>query len=203
MSGFLIVPGLGDSGEGHWQTHWERRFPDARRVHQAAWHEPDLARWSDQIVRTLEAHGESWILAHSFGCLATVHALSKISGLVRGVFLVAPADPDKFGVVDLLPRYALPVKGGLVASRNDPWLGFEKARLWATRWELPVFDAGDAGHINVDSGHGEWEQGWRWLQQLRRFSFTEGRNNTLQLVDIGAIVGNAQARHLQARNLSF
>jgi uncharacterized protein len=203
MSGFLIVPGLGDSGEGHWQSHWEQRFPDARRVHQASWTEPDLERWSNQIVRTLEAHGESWIIAHSFGCLATVHALAKVSGLVLGVFLVAPADPDKFGVTDLLPRHTLPVKGALVASRNDPWFGFEKARLWATRWELPVFDAGDAGHINVDSGHGEWEQGWRWLQQLRRFSFVEGRHNSLQLVDIGAIAGIAQRQSLQARNLSF
>jgi predicted alpha/beta hydrolase family esterase len=131
------------------------------------------------VVRTLEAHGEAWVIAHSFGCLATVHALARVHSLVKGVFLVAPADPDKFGVAAALPHYPLPVRGAVIGSRSDPWLTFEAARLWALRWELPVFDAGDAGHINVASGHGAWEQGWRWLHQLRR----HGRN-TLQLVPI-------------------
>jgi predicted alpha/beta hydrolase family esterase len=193
---FLIVPGLGDSGEGHWQTHWEQRFPDVRRVQQVHWDEPDLQRWSDQVVRTLEAHGDAWVVAHSFGCLATVHALARVQSLVKGVFLVAPADPDKFDVAEQLPHHPLPVRGAVVGSRSDPWLSFENARLWGLRWELPVFDAGDAGHINVASGHGAWEQGWRWLHQLRR----HGRN-TLQLVDVGANQWLAQTGDVRQRQL--
>lgn len=177
---FLIVPGLGDSGADHWQTLWEQRFPDARRVQQVHWDRPDLERWSDQVVRTLAAHGDAWIVAHSFGCLATVHALARAGALVQGVFLVAPADPEKFGLGDRLPHSPLAVRGALVASRSDPWLSFERARLWALRWELPMLDAGDAGHINAASGHGAWEQGWRWLHRLRR----HGRN-TVQFVDMG------------------
>lgn len=200
---FLIVPGLGDSPEGHWQSHWEQRLPDARRVQQVHWHVPDLQRWSDQVVRTLEAHGDAWVIAHSFGCLATVHALARIGSLVKGVLLVAPADPDKFGVADQLPAHPLPVRGALVASHSDPWLSFEKARLWALRWELPVLDAGDAGHINIASGHGAWEQGWRWLRQLRR----QGRN-TLQFIDMGAqrtstLTASGRERELLTNSFCF
>jgi predicted alpha/beta hydrolase family esterase len=35
------------------------------------------------------------------------------------------------------------------------------------RWRLALIDAGDAGHINAESGHGDWSQGWRIFEQLR------------------------------------
>ena len=31
-----------------------------------------------------------------------------------------------------------------------------------------VIVARDAGHINAESGHGEWTEGLRWLSALRR-----------------------------------
>jgi predicted alpha/beta hydrolase family esterase len=31
---------------------------------------------------------------------------------------------------------------------------------------LPLISAGDAGHINAESGHGVWPEGWRAFQQL-------------------------------------
>ncbi|HSC75431.1 MAG TPA: alpha/beta hydrolase, partial [Pseudomonadales bacterium] len=109
------------------------------------------------------------IVAHSFGVLATVHALRHIAHQVQGVFLVAPADPAKFGVQDILTRQVLPVRGAaLVASHSDPWLSWSKALQLADDWYLPVLDAGDAGHINVASGHSEWKQGWDWFEALRR-----------------------------------
>ncbi|MGD7478422.1 alpha/beta hydrolase, partial [Ralstonia pseudosolanacearum] len=40
----LTVPGLYGSGPGHWQSRWEERFPDWRRVEQDDWSTPDLAR---------------------------------------------------------------------------------------------------------------------------------------------------------------
>jgi uncharacterized protein len=88
---------------------------------------------------------------------------------VRGVLLVAPADPEKFGIDSLLPHSALPVPGLVVGSLTDPWLSWSKAQQWAQRWELPIFCAGDAGHINAESGHGDWDEGWELLQHLRQF----------------------------------
>lgn len=170
MSSVIVVPGLHDSGPQHWQSVWQRRFTNAVRVEQAHWDRPDLSRWSANVERVLDTVDDCWIVAHSFGCLATVHALARrgdAQGNVRGIFLVAPADPDKFGIAARLPSSPLAVPGRLVASLTDPWLAWSRAVVWAERWQLPALCAGDAGHINVESGHGAWWQGWNWFAQLR------------------------------------
>lgn len=169
-SDVLIVPGLNDSGPDHWQTRWQQRL-GARRVVQADWRRPDLARWAGEVERALEQMGEgvyrTWIVAHSFGCLATLKALADSRLPVAGVFLAAPADPDKFGIGAQL-KMRSPAAGLVVGSTTDPWLSWERARQWGARWDLPVLSAGAAGHINVESGHGEWTEGWEWFQQFRR-----------------------------------
>ena len=38
-------------------------------------------------------------------------------------------------------------------------MSFERAEFWSRQWQVPLFDAGDVGHINAQSGHGEWHQG--------------------------------------------
>jgi serine hydrolase len=199
MSSVVIVPGLHNSGPQHWQSLWQRRLPNSVRVEQARWDVPDLQRWSDNVLRVLndlDQRGEDcWIVAYSFGCLASVFALVQASAStdtqasldtqvslnktpakhlsknrplsnVRGIFLVAPADPQKFAVADVLPAGPLQVAGRMVASRSDPWLAWTQAEQWARRWQLQIIDAGHAGHINAESGHGYWPEGWREFQQL-------------------------------------
>src|SRR5215475_4222196 len=75
----VTVPGLHGSGAEHWQTWLERQFPGAVRVEQDAWTAPDLDAWSDRLVETLLAldEGPHALVAHSFGCLATLHALQR------------------------------------------------------------------------------------------------------------------------------
>ncbi|MGD7253266.1 alpha/beta hydrolase, partial [Ralstonia pseudosolanacearum] len=51
----LTVPGLYGSGPGHWQSRWEERFPDWRRVEQDDWSTPDLARWSARVGQAVRA----------------------------------------------------------------------------------------------------------------------------------------------------
>lgn len=138
----LTVPGLHGSGPAHWQSRWEGRFPSWHRVEQDDWSTPDLARWSarvGQAVRAAQAErprhaARAVLVAHSFGCLASLHWAVQARDAVAGVLLVAPADPDKFGVADQLPQRALPFPAVLVASRNDPWLGYGQALEWGARW---------------------------------------------------------------------
>ena len=175
----LTVPGLHGSGPGHWQTRWEQRFPDWRRVEQADWSTPDLPRWSARVgeaVRTAQAaHAPSRtkrrviLVAHSFGCLASLYwatQAKEAKETVAAVLLVAPADPDKFGVRDLLPQRALPFPAVLVASRNDPWMPRGSAIDWGARWGAEFVDAGEAGHVNADSNLGEWDAGLALLDRL-------------------------------------
>ncbi|TFW14941.1 RBBP9/YdeN family alpha/beta hydrolase [Duganella callida] len=164
----LIAPGLHNSGPDHWQSRWQRLFPAFERVQQDDWEMPDLARWSDRVddVRRRDRHKPTLIVAHSFGALASVHSLAGDAHGVAGVLLVAPADPDKFRVAALLPQQALPVPSIMVGSTNDPWMAAPRAQLWAQRWHSRFINGGPLGHINAESGLGDWPEGLETLYFL-------------------------------------
>lgn len=165
MSTIIIVPGLNNSGPDHWQSRWQQQLPDSRRVEQPHWDIPDLDAWTTAVRAVLNTTDDAWIIAHSFGCLAAVQAIRSQAAGVRGLFLVAPADPEKFGLAGRLPQTPLPVPALVIASETDPWLSAAQARLWAARWGAALLNAGEAGHINAESGHGNWPRGWFWFQQ--------------------------------------
>ncbi|HSW12425.1 MAG TPA: alpha/beta hydrolase [Solimonas sp.] len=163
---YLIVPGLRSSGPGHWQTHWEQAL-GASRVEQLDWDTPDLERWSARIVAAVNPDPRPAILiAHSFGSLASVHALRRIAPKIKGLLLVAPAAPEKFGISRLLPQLPLGIPSILVGSQSDPWLSLSRARALAASWDSEFLNLGDAGHINTDSGYGPWAGGLELLERL-------------------------------------
>ena len=129
--------------------------------------DPRLITWAARLdqVRRRDPRPALFI-AHSFGALTTVHSLARDGANVAGALLVAPADPEKFGVADLLPALALPCPTIVIASANDPWMQAERAERWAARWGSELIDAGPLGHINADSGLGDWHDGWRQLHRL-------------------------------------
>ena len=107
------------------------------------------------------------IVAHSFGTLASIAAARHYAHKVASLLIVAPADPANFQIPDEQLGGTLPFPALLVASRNDPWMSLERAQHWSQQWQVPLFDAGEAGHINADSGHGAWPEGLALLEQLQ------------------------------------
>lgn len=173
MSDILIVPGLGNSGPAHWQSWLENRLPNTRRVEQADWQRTCLSDWAARVRDAIDAAGDKvWIIAHSFGCLASVSASLARPDSIRGALLVAPADPDRFGEPHALLETELNFPSLVVASNNDPWVGLHVARRWAGRWGSRFQDIGAAGHINVDSGHGPWPEGEAYFEDLQRSAAT-------------------------------
>lgn len=165
----LVVPGLHGSGAAHWQTRWEKLYPLFERVEQDDWSTPDLPRWSQRMTQTLGSSDKPvLIVAHSFGCLTTLQAANENSMHGRfnlaGALLVAPADPEKFGVADVLRNARLPCPAIVIGSTDDPWMASHRAAYWADRWGCGFLNAGALGHINAESQLGDWEQG---LQQFK------------------------------------
>ena len=197
----LIVPGYLGSGPAHWQSWIESRIPDTRRVRHVDWDAPVLARWAQAVRDEIDAAaGPLWLVAHSFGCLASVVAAADRPDKVAGLMLVAPADPERFtprgvrtstsgvtepGLSGCLPRRLLPMPGLVVASTNDPWVRLSSAAYWADQWGCRLAEIGAAGHINADSGHGPWPLGLRLFESLRRAAGDW---------PLGRIDGNAQPR---------
>jgi len=163
----LVAPGLHSSGADHWQTRWEKRYPNFQRVEQDDWAQPELLRWSQRMTEVLlESDEPTLIVAHSFGCLATMHAASHGRFDLAGALLVAPADPEKFGVDHLLRDAHLPCPSIVIGSTNDPWMAGDRAAYWADIWGSDFISAGALGHINSESNLGDWEQGLQQLQKL-------------------------------------
>ena len=163
----LIIPGLGDSPPEHWQSWLQARHPGALRVLQRDWAEADLERWATRIGSVLARSGPGpWLaVAHSFGVLALVrHLALQTASPVAAALLVAPADPDKFGLGEHLPQAALPVPSTLVLSSTDPWLALSKGQRWAQRWGSACIHLGTAGHVNVASGHRTLPLAEHWVQ---------------------------------------
>ena len=161
----VIVPGLHGSGAGHWQTWLHGQVAGSVRVEQDDWSAPDLDAWSERVVETIAALGAGphVVVAHSFGCLATVRALAKRPALdVAQLLLVAPAEPKRFDVADVLPQSRLAVRSCVVASDNDPWMSASQAHAWALRWGSDWINLGNAGHINVESGYGPFPLAREW-----------------------------------------
>lgn len=164
---FVNVPGLGDSGAEHWQTWIEEVVGDVERVQVADWKTPDLDAWLNAIDAVLMTEWRPAILiAHSFGALAAAQYAIEESTRVAGVLLVAPADPARFADGAKLTLSRLPCASLLVASRNDPWMEMRVAQRWAHIWGASLIDEGEAGHINVASGHGRWPRGLSYISRL-------------------------------------
>ena len=163
----VMVPGLGGSGEDHWQTLWEKERPEFRRVTQKDWQTRDLDAWAVEIAAGLCAVGTpAFVAAHGFGCLATLRAALAHRAPIRAALLVAPIDPDAIGLGSLMPGARLSFPSALVASTNDPWLKLVKAGSLATRWGSRLIAYRNAGHINAESGYGPWPDLARLLRDL-------------------------------------
>ncbi len=166
----VIVPGWRNSGPGHWQSLWAERLPDCLRVEQDDWVSPLKSAWVRRLGETIEqASGPVIVVAHSLGCIATTHLPPEVAARIQGALLVAPADPERRGILfDFapVPYQRLPYRSVLVASGNDPYCPVRLAGAYARAWGSEFVRLNDAGHINVDSGHGEWPLGLALLQSL-------------------------------------
>jgi predicted alpha/beta hydrolase family esterase len=172
----LVVPGLGGSGPEHWQTRWENLHGYVR-VEQRDWDVPDRAQWIAELERALSQRaGPCVIVAHSLGCALVANFVQHGGPAVSrvcGALLVAPADvedpsrtPDVTRCFAPLPLEPLPFPAVVVASTNDPFVEFERAKLFADRWGAAFDDVGDRGHINAESNLGAWAEGHRLLENL-------------------------------------
>lgn len=175
-SNVLLLPGWQGSGPQHWQTLWEQRYGYVR-VEQHEWERPLRGDWITRLEEVLLTRDEPAVLvAHSLGCTlaAAWAAVSHNTHRVKAALLVAPADPERPELRELLPGWspialqALPFPSVLVASRDDPYCEFERARLFAYAWGSQFMDYGSCGHINADSGLASWPEGHVLLQDLMK-----------------------------------
>jgi uncharacterized protein len=177
----LVLPGWQNSGPRHWQSRWEALYGD-RRVEQSDWLRPLRGDWMmrlDEAIGELEGSEESpqvALVAHSLGChlLSAWAAHSRKTARVRAALLVAPPDVERDELRAALHsftpivRQPLPFPALTVISSDDPFCDPARARAMAADWGARTLDAGPRGHLNSESGLGDWPAGRQLLADLLR-----------------------------------
>ncbi len=114
------------------------------------------------------------LVAHSLGChlVAAWAAASRHRAAVRGALLVAPPDLTQADLPPDLVNWRKPVLQALpfpaicIVSSNDPFGRLNAGRAMATAWGARCVEAGPLGHINGDSGLGDWPAGHAMVLDL-------------------------------------
>jgi predicted alpha/beta hydrolase family esterase len=170
----LILPGWLNSDDAHWQSRWER-LHGYRRVEQDDWLWPRRGDWMarlDEVI--LESDTPAVLVAHSLGTQLTAAwaAHSRHAGRVRCALLVAipdvehPDAPPQLSGWRPIVRQRLPFPATAVLSTNDPFGAIERTAAMAADWGAAVESIGPCGHINGESGLGDWPEGHALLQGL-------------------------------------
>jgi len=170
----LILPGIGNSGPDHWQTHWELLNRNYTRVNQPNWDNPDCSEWCAALENKVKSSGPNTILvAHSLACLLVAHWAAKTHLKINAALLVAvpnpkaPLFPTQAIGFEALPMQRLPFKSIVIASTSDPYGDIRYSEECASIWGSEIVNIGDAGHINSTSGLGAWPEGHKILQKLQ------------------------------------
>ncbi len=174
----LTLPGWQNSGPMHWQSRWEALYGDTRVV-QDDWQLPKRDDWVARLEQTVLADPRPAVLvAHSLGChvVGAWAGYTQHASRVVGALLVAPPDLNRDDLPpELTPQLApwrstvarpLPFPATLVFSTDDPLCTVARIEAMASAWGAFPVAWGPRGHLNDDSGLGDWPEGRQLLASL-------------------------------------
>lgn len=177
----LIVPGLRDRVDQHWQTLLATSDPSIHSVPPMGRENVECAPRLEAIERAANAiQGPLILVAHSGGCIAVARWAQQTRREVLGALLAVPPDfesplPEGYPTQAALdaggwlpvPRTRLPFRSIVGTSRNDPLGRLERIEALARDWGSELVDLGEVGHLNPASGYGEWPLARHFIERLR------------------------------------
>ena len=176
----VIVPGLRDQVDEHWQTLLANKLDRVRIV-------PPLendklivsARTAalDAVIQDID--GPIVLVAHSAGVMIAVHWAQQTTRPILGALLATPPDleqqpPEGYPTLEDLdsngwlpiPRRKLPFPSIVAASTNDPLASRRRVAGMAESWGGRLIDLGEVGHLNPASGYGNWPHAEELIEEL-------------------------------------
>ncbi|MFM7001921.1 MAG: RBBP9/YdeN family alpha/beta hydrolase [Limnohabitans sp.] len=178
----LIVPGLRDHVEKHWQTVLAAQLPKVHAVAPMGREDLDCATRVHAIEAAISGiDGPVVIVAHSGGCVMVAHwaQTSQHVHRVVGALLATPPDFEQAMPVGYptlaalqaggwlpIPRQRLPFRSLIATSENDPLATLESVLRLAQDWGSETVNLGMVGHLNPASGYGEWPMAIPLIERL-------------------------------------
>ena len=173
----LLLHGWGGSDNPHWQS-WlageiAKDYGSVSFLRFSDYDTPLLEVWKKELLQSLEEFKPDIVICHSLANTLWFHLCNDktIKQNVKKLFLVAP--PSLNSEIEELKSF-FPVQTPsnlysedtiLVTSTNDPYINMDEANGLKESLNIEMKILQDAGHINADSGYGEWN----WiLQELKK-----------------------------------
>ncbi|WP_457608506.1 RBBP9/YdeN family alpha/beta hydrolase [Nitratifractor sp.] len=168
----LLLHGWGGSDWPHWQAwlaseiakgYGTVSFPLIQHPHF-----PHLNRWRKEVLMHLEDFRPDTVVTHSLAGTLWFHlAHEKLLPEIERLLLVAPPSLNtRLDTISSFYPCPLPEKlyakeVTMVVSDNDPYIEVDEAKKLARHFEAELKILHDAGHINAESGYGEWP----WIKE--------------------------------------
>jgi len=172
----LLLHGWGGSDYPHWQSWLAGEL--ARDYGTVCFplldnpHFPSKNRWMRQAKELLRDFKPDEVICHSLANILWFHLCHEEEiRPVKRLYLVAPPQLD-CGIDTIKsffpvapPKALFAEKASLIVSTNDPYMTEAEASALQASLQIPMTVLQGAGHINADSGYGEWN--WM-LEQVKR-----------------------------------
>ncbi|MFT5660132.1 MAG: putative alpha/beta hydrolase family esterase [Sulfurimonas sp.] len=161
----LLLHGWGGSDFPHWQS-WlagelAKEYGTVSFLKLSNFDFPDLAIWKQELKNEIENFNPDIVICHSLANTLWFHTINEI-GEVKKLYLVAPPsftclieEIDEFFPLKL-PTNTNAQETLLICSTDDPYMNIDEAKTLQKSLNVEMKILQNAGHINADSGYGEW-----------------------------------------------
>ena len=173
----LILHGWGGSDFPHWQSWLASELAkDYGVVNFLKFQEYDFPNkdiWKSQLIKEIELFNPDIVVCHSIANILWFHICNEIKlKQIKKLLLVAPPsfscdikELESFYPCDI-PKDLYAKRSILISSTNDPYMSVDEVKDLQKKLSIELELLQDAGHINTDSGFGEWE----WILQEVRYA---------------------------------
>ena len=170
----LLLHGWGGSDYPHWQSWIAGEI--AKDYGTVAFplldnpHFPTKNRWMKQVKQLLKEFQPDVVICHSLANSLWFHLCNEgeIAKVKRLLLVAAPKMDLSIDTIKTFFPVEAPVKLYadevlMVSSDNDPYMSNEEANLLSDSLGVEMKVLENAGHINAESGYGEWPWLKEWL----------------------------------------
>lgn len=164
---YLILHGWGGSDFPHWQS-WlagelAKNYSTVSFFKFSNIDTPNKDLWMSELIQELEEFRPDVVICHSIATILWFQMCHEfVLREVEKLYLVAPPSLE-CDIAELKSFYPcrVPVnlyakESLLITSTNDPYLCENEAKSLQKSLDIPMKIIENAGHINSDSGYGEW-----------------------------------------------
>ena len=174
----LLLHGWGGSDFPHWQS-WlasevAKEYGCVDFLRLPDFDHPKLDRWLEAASNEIAHLSPDVVVCHSLGNTLWFHLCNAgvIAKEVEHLLLVAPPsmqckieELSSFFPV-AVPKNLYAKSAILIVSDNDPYMDMQEASALQQSLQIPMQTLHNAGHINADSGYGEWQWILQYIKRL-------------------------------------